>query len=169
MIEPFFSNRLARKLALALAGWSALPLPSCGPPGLEFQYDFSSATTSTDTNTETETSDNVIEGQFAEDGSILGAELLMAEDGLFESEVTFNDEVEELDEARAQLAATQEGLGRRSSRIARKLSTRQGPEHHQDHKIRGGKKREFTRHSAGRLRSPSTQPKSAARSSRNSR
>ncbi len=78
-----------------------------------------------DTDTETEASDNVIEVQFAEDGSILGQELLMSEDGAFESEITFNDEEDEaLEEARAQIARARERLGKHAHKRARNSNLR---------------------------------------------
>ena len=117
MANLWTAGKLAKNLALTLASLSALTLTSCGlkskspGPGADLL------------NTDLNTSGTEIEVNFADDGSILGPEVLVSADGEFVSEITFNDEEEEaLEEARALLVQQNERFSIGKSRLLRQVA-----------------------------------------------
>lgn len=103
-------------------------MTACGVPGLDFALesgtstDSGSSTTDSDSSADadsdsTSNSSTTVAVEFADDGSIVGAEALMASDGAIEYELTFNDEEEEaaLEEGRMQLSRLQKERMRTSA------------------------------------------------------
>jgi|GEM_PF-2865388 len=152
MMDLKNSGKLAKTPALLVAVSLLAALASCGPPGLLFSDGSgATATTTTDTTGDASISSTVIEVEFAEDGSILGPEVLLTADGEFESEVTFNDQEEEaLEEARSELARAGKWRHLREAKSSRAPASSQRklkPAHSRENprKLKAAHSRENTR------------------------